>query len=769
MIKKTILIILFLNYIYANAQTIKGKVIDETKSPVSYATASLVSPIDSAIIKSVLTNIEGEFSLNISSQNPSLQIAHIGYKTVTLPIIDTNYKEITIISDTSLLQDVTVVSTPPIISLRGGSLVVNIKNTTISNIGTAGKLLKRIPGIQTGIDGIEVHGKGKPLIYINNRLIRNLAELEQLPSQDIESVEVSLNPGAEYDASVGSVIKIKTIKKQGDGLSGNFLLGAVNAEEWQHRETINLNYRKRNFDFFASLDNFKAYFEGYNNQEISLISDTLRELKQKQNATQNGYSVDTKIGASYNTDKTSLGLSYNLGFSPIKLNIGDGTIEQILQVNQALREKLSSNYSLNLSNQSHRINTYYSYKTSNKLVIDFNYDYFRGRDIFNRNTFENSTLVNSHSHSQYNLHIEKLVLSYPLFEGEWKIGEEGSISHVKNIYSNDRLSNINNIGKDKEWKIGLFTTYSKKIKKVSVQGGIRYESLKFENISANSETGNVSETYNSFFPSLSISLPVGKTNLSFNYNSKIQRPSFSLLNSNVEYVNRFMFRQGNPHLRPQYIHDITTNFIYRNIFGSLSYQYTKNFIIDTIGLYEDRQDALIRSYSNTPQKQHLNFTFSYSPKIKAWEPSFNLYVSQQFLKIHYNESLKYFNKPTINFTANNEISLPKNFGISLDFGIRSAGNVGLQYRESDWNIDLNFRKSLLNNALTLYGGVLDIFKSQRSYYTMYGSNFNIKNQRALNTRMFQFAIIYQFNRTYSKYKGGGSSEYSERIKKELQF
>ena len=44
-------------------------------------------------------------------------------------------------------------------------------------------------------------------------------ELDQLTSEEIKSVEVVRNPGARYDATVGAVVRIRTVKRQGDGLS----------------------------------------------------------------------------------------------------------------------------------------------------------------------------------------------------------------------------------------------------------------------------------------------------------------------------------------------------------------------------------------------------------------------------------------------------------------------------------------------------------------------------------------------------------------------
>ena len=56
---------------------------------------------------------------------------------------------------------------------------------------------------------MEVLGKGVPLIYINNRKVRNLDELDRLNSENIKQVELITNPGAEYGASVGAVPEIE--------------------------------------------------------------------------------------------------------------------------------------------------------------------------------------------------------------------------------------------------------------------------------------------------------------------------------------------------------------------------------------------------------------------------------------------------------------------------------------------------------------------------------------------------------------------------------
>ncbi len=78
-------------------------------------------------------------------------------------------------------------------------------------------------------------------------------ELEQLNSSDIRQVEVVTNPGARYDASVKSVIRIRTVKRKGDGFGFDVRSTYSYAEKSQWHEQANLNYRHDDLDIFGSL------------------------------------------------------------------------------------------------------------------------------------------------------------------------------------------------------------------------------------------------------------------------------------------------------------------------------------------------------------------------------------------------------------------------------------------------------------------------------------------------------------------------------------
>lgn len=109
-------------------------------------------------------------------------------------------------------------------------------------------------------------GKGEPLYYINGRKVHDLEELKRLKSQDILDVEVISSPGAAYDASVSAVVKIKTRRKQWEGLSGSFNLGDAQALKYGNNNlatSLNLNYRKSAVDVFGGISLNKDYLDYY--------------------------------------------------------------------------------------------------------------------------------------------------------------------------------------------------------------------------------------------------------------------------------------------------------------------------------------------------------------------------------------------------------------------------------------------------------------------------------------------------------------------------
>ena len=121
--------------------------------------------------------------------------------------------------ETMTLKGVVVRGEIPQYKMTTGGMTIDIQNSLLKDVGTADDVLSMLPQIQGSDGNFTVFAKGTPEIYINNKKVQNARELKQLKSTDIKSVDVITSPGAKYNAEVGAVIRIKTKKHQGDGIS----------------------------------------------------------------------------------------------------------------------------------------------------------------------------------------------------------------------------------------------------------------------------------------------------------------------------------------------------------------------------------------------------------------------------------------------------------------------------------------------------------------------------------------------------------------------
>ena len=148
------------------------------------------------------------------------------------------------------LQGVTVTASRPSFKMEQGQFVTHIQGTVFSQLGLATDVLQQLPLIDT--DGIKVLGRGVPLVYINNKRMRNWNELTRIPSNMIKDVKIDMNPGAKYGSSVRAVLYITTIKPVGEGLGGSLILSENVSSCWNTTGWLDLNYRRRGLDFFVN-------------------------------------------------------------------------------------------------------------------------------------------------------------------------------------------------------------------------------------------------------------------------------------------------------------------------------------------------------------------------------------------------------------------------------------------------------------------------------------------------------------------------------------
>lgn len=201
------------------AQNIQGVVTDTKGMPISFANVVELLQADSSFIKGTVSKEDGSFMLEGVKSGNVIRVSLIGYETQYINYTGQTTVTLKLQESTNMLGEVIVKSSLPKTVLRGEGMITNIEGSVLEKTSNMEQLLSRIPNVSAKDGQIEVFGRGTPVIFINGRKMQDQMDLQRLQPSNIKKIEVINNPGARYDASVKSVIRITTKKTQGEGFS----------------------------------------------------------------------------------------------------------------------------------------------------------------------------------------------------------------------------------------------------------------------------------------------------------------------------------------------------------------------------------------------------------------------------------------------------------------------------------------------------------------------------------------------------------------------
>lgn len=172
------------------SQAYSGRIINEKNTPIPYVNVVLLQVSDSTFIDGCVTDNEGKFILenDLAISKKVLKISHVGYRTQMIQPQTYELGDVLLVEEANALQEVVIKVKKPVFDLSSGVLTVDVKGTVYNKLGTALDVLRQLPFVIDKGGKIKVFGRGIPLIFLNNRQIRNENELEQLKSENIKDL-----------------------------------------------------------------------------------------------------------------------------------------------------------------------------------------------------------------------------------------------------------------------------------------------------------------------------------------------------------------------------------------------------------------------------------------------------------------------------------------------------------------------------------------------------------------------------------------------------
>lgn len=763
----------------------KGKVVDQKGEPVAYANVAVLSKADSTVVCGTVTEEDGSFNIITNEKDGIMMVAMLGYRTQYLSPVDG--ATIILVDDSAMLAASSVQAVMPKTKLTGEGLQTAVRGSVLENVGSASDVLAKTPGIIKSSNGLEVIGKGAPLVYINGRRVTDSTELDRLQSNEIQSVEVITNPGAQYDATVKAVVRIKTIRRQGEGFGFNLNASDAQSLRWAKGNDpfggVNVNYRNGGVDYFAGIN-----YQGNTSRQISVAETSSYYNKEgKVNELKNvgdidgqffGKAIYGNIGVNWQiADNHFMGGKIEWGKTLqgddrtiINTKVYENTV-QTDDLSTITDDTQGTPGGYNIGG-----NLYYNGVVGGKLGVDANLDYYGTQNNTVSTSAESSTMtadaaINSTSGSASRMYAGKAVLSYPIWTGQLQAGTEDTFTRRTDEYQISGVAIPSSSAKVKEDNYAAFASYGFMLPQLGmINAGVRYEYVTYAYEDAINPGTNLSRSYGNFFPNASFAGVVGPVQLMLNYSAKTRRPSYSLLSGAIRYNSKYIWQSGNAQLQPEISHNISLAAVWKWVTFMVNYARTNDAMMTWSAPYvkEGVADGVVLVKPRNIDVPYRNMAayVNITPVVGPWTINYTFGMLPQWLTLTMEDPREASGKRTVSFNDKipffaqcmNTLTLKGGWQLELGATMQTKGyNQNLYLNSTYLDVTATVQKTLLKDGslvLRLEGSDLANM-AHMNVETDFGSHY-INQTNLMDTQKIKFSIRYSFNTAQSKYRGTGA-------------
>ena len=805
--KKILLFFILISSALLHAQEnkffITGTVSDpETNSPLEYSTISVFKANSEEIINGVITDYNGEFSIEVSKGNYDLKFEYISFKTKYLRNINIenslNLGLIELSIDENILNEVEVIGEKTEIEIKLDKTVYNIGKDLTLKGSSVSDVLDNLPSVEVDIEGnVSLRGNESVRILINGKPsglvgISSNEALKQFPSESVDKVEVITSPSARYNAEgTAGIINIILRKSKLIGFNGSLSLNSGFPE--RYGVSANLNYRTKKLNFFNNIGYSTRTSEGsfineteyYTDQAINnfLNENGIRDSERNSNYLNTGIEY-------FISDKTSVVGSYvsrkSDGFTNNTNNVSQN-FNAISKFSERLEKESeiddTNEFSINLT---HDFN-----KEGHVLTMD----YQKEKSSENENGFiSNSQLkpiftkyLSERVDTDEIQESELFKIDYVLpikKDGQFELGfrRNNQYQDIDYLAENEDLNgnfvndlNLSNTLLYNEKVNAFYTQYGNKNNKFSYLLGLRYEESKTTVKQLANNTNNV-KNYNDFFPTLNLSYQIKENEtITFGYNRRIRRARSYFINPFPSKSSATNIFQGNPNIDPTYSNGIDLGYLKRydklTLNGSIYYRKETGvftFISENTGNFVLVNEILVPVLRRTPinlasNKQiglELNANFNQS---KNWRlnGSLNFYESEtlgEYMGIVYDSK-----NLTWSGRLSNNLKLFSSVDWQTSFRYRAPQKTAVSERKASIYSNTAFSKDLLKDKITLTFKVNDIFETGKWRIESFNENYrSYSESNWRGGRTLELNLIYRFNQKKKESRNSGDyNDYSE--------
>jgi hypothetical protein len=757
---KTIIILLGVFLIFgtpAFTQTsLRGRVVSESGEKIESYMLVLQSPADSSVATVKMFSDTVFLFSEIEPQTYFLRLRDMQYQpydTLITVVEGANVLNVPVLLKPATLGEIVIKGSRRVLSYDHGNITVDVANSYLKDDVSLTGILGKLPGVVVDSEGeIGMFGKDRLQIYINE-MKASSGELRSLQPLDIDRIEIIRNVGAEYDADIDAVIKIRTRKKRNENIFvslndnlnvSHYLSNSVNL-------SVYLSYNEKLSQYFT-YSNFAGKSRGHSRSYIYTYFDDYRNCNFRDDysidkSTRNNLFYSLNCSISKNKD---LGVQYSGYFHSVPRE-RNGT--RLIYHDEELIKTVNLNSKETLKRSRSIVNFNYKQKFNDKSEL------FVIADYVIRNAYETTDIIESsidwRADNLINTDNDGKVISInPEYKMTWKkyAGNFGLKYSYMNSYSLVEYRSLNeDYSQVSEHAGGAYIVFGADLSFVNIKSGLRLEytnsEIQYEDLS-----NNLTRSYLNLFPHVSISKKVNEHfSLTAYYRQTISRPPIGSISTIVRYRDSLHYTIGNPHLKPAITDAFNFNVNWRGFDFSLDYRIYKNKSVDEYLSDTLNPNKTIDTYGNIKGKNKvLTAMFSYSFNNSIFNSMTNITCKKSDLSLLFNNEIIRFNRPRYFIDHSGDWKFLKNTSFNYRLRYSPSGDDEYTRMKFHCNLEAGITQHLFDRKLMISLYVDDILKTNRlsNRWTQYSNNIALmQDDDRPDTRYVSVTVRYNFGKS----------------------
>lgn len=642
-------------------------------------------------------------------------------------------------------------------SQPANTIEVPVAGTPYEKFSNALDVLHEIPGVRIVDDQITLFSFSSPSIYINNRLITNIAELSRVSAHRIEKIVASTNPDMQSDNSTTATIRIylKKLSLNALNIDNELSLSLNEKKAFSALNNLSLNGKKDKLTFGINLQyrngtthemkqELNVNYKTVTSSKAPIAKDAnLNILNSKTHKSDIQGSANFTYAFSSN-HSISARYEYRHDFLNKKTFLNKHILSYLaddkgnIDYNKPTSD-VAYNREQELPKGSHDLHLDYTGKLST-WAINAQFDGYWDSNISNTEEYKLPDYVCT-SREQKNTPQHwlkaRLVASKNFNNGKFSFGADYK-TLKQNILLNDMLLKGEYVDATVSDKVlGIFTELSKKWNKFSLSTILRYERAmaKYRANDDDLTQQYAKEIYgfyplefenngNNFSPTIIASYSLGNTELSAKYNVQFVTPDYRkyiLTIAELENPNNLLIQQ-------EYRHIASLSLKWKYL------QFVASFQSEINPIYENPR-------FNGPQTNSIKLDGIFSKSFGLWRPNVMVSFYKQWLEMPTATSRTSFNQPVWDLQFQNVLNLPLGWMATLNFEYVSRGCWhNRYYSASRAYLNASIQKSLCKNHLMLSFKADNIIGTDNDEYIQYPPMAKLTHRSIVQKNLANFTF-----------------------------